>query len=492
MNLKWNTGDRKKISSDRKPNSTSNIMKKAAVIVMLASSLTFNIGFAKDNESSQLQKIFHIYASGEYVGVVSDEKVVKDLVKEKITETSSQYDDLRLSDGSDISIISEQVFDLETNDTKTIDKLGELVTVAADAFALSVDDEIAVYVKDLKSYHEVIRKLKLQSVSEKELIELEARNGSIDSLPPLKEDETRILDVVLKESVSGVTQQVKPEKIMAVDEAVKYLQKGAVEEKTYTVQAGDVFSKIAAQHNLTTAELTKLNNGVGEKDVIQVGQQLKVTSLKPLINIAVVREKRAREEVEFKNQIKNSTEMFKGDSKVIQEGSNGVKEVTYRIREQNGIPIGKSIEEEVIIKEVKNNIVTKGTKVIPSRGSGSFTWPAEGGYISSKMGSRWGSVHRGIDIARPSGFDIKAADNGVVISSGKDGTYGNKVVVDHKNGFQTTYAHLASIKVQNGQTVSAGTKLGVMGSTGRSTGIHLHFEVRKNGSLVNPLNYLKQ
>ncbi|MGB5944475.1 MAG: hypothetical protein WBG45_00190, partial [Paenisporosarcina sp.] len=95
MNLKWNTGDREKISSDRKPTRTSNIMKKAAVIVMLASSLTFNIGFAKDNESSQLQKIFHIYASGEYVGVVSDEKVVKDLVEEKIAQTSSQYDDLR-------------------------------------------------------------------------------------------------------------------------------------------------------------------------------------------------------------------------------------------------------------------------------------------------------------------------------------------------------------------------------------------------------------
>ncbi|HLG28349.1 MAG TPA: M23 family metallopeptidase, partial [Paenisporosarcina sp.] len=82
--------------------------------------------------------------------------------------------------------------------------------------------------------------------------------------------------------------------------------------------------------------------------------------------------------------------------------------------------------------------------------------------------------------------------NGVVTFSGQDGTFGNKVIVDHKNGLQTTYAHLASINVQNGQTVSSGTKLGIMGSTGRSTGIHLHFEVRKNGSLVNPLNYIKQ
>jgi murein DD-endopeptidase MepM/ murein hydrolase activator NlpD len=491
MNLKWNTGDREKISSDRKPNRTSNIMKKAAVIAVLASSFTFNIGFAKDNESSQLQQIFHIYASGEYVGAVSDEKVVNNLLEKKIAQTSSQYDDLRLTDGSKISIISEQVFNEKTNDTKTIDKLGELVTVAADAFALSVNDEIAVYVKDLKSYHEVIRKLKLQAISEKELTELEARQSSKESLPPLRDNETRILDIGLKESVSGVTQQVKPETIMTVDEAVSYLQKGNLEEKTYKVQVGDVFSKIATQHNLTSEELTKLNKGVSEASVLQIGQQLKVTEVKPLVNIEIVREKKETKEVEFENQVKNSPEMLKGDSKVLQTGSNGAKEVTYRIREHNGIPVSTSIQQEVIVKEVKNNIVTKGTKVIPSRGSGKFSWPAEGGYISSEMGRRWGREHRGIDIARPSGFAIKAADNGVVISAGQDGTYGNRVVVDHKNGFQTTYAHLASINVKKGQIVSSGSKLGVMGSTGRSTGIHLHFEVRKNGAIVNPLNYLR-
>lgn len=491
MNLKWNTGDREKISSDRKPKSTSNIMKKAVIIAVLASSLTFNIGFAKDNESSQLQQIFHIYASGEYVGAVSDEKVVNDLIERKIAQTSSQYDDLRLTDGSKISIISEQVFNEKTNDTKTIDKLGELVTVAADAFALSVDDKIAVYVKDLKSYHEVLRKLKLQAISEKELTELEARQGSKESLPPLKDNETRILDIGLKESVSGVTQQVKPENIMTVDEAVNYLQNGNLEEKTYKVQVGDVFDKIATQHNLTSDELTKLNKGVSEASVLKIGQQLKVTEVKPLVNIEIVREKKETKEVKFENQVKNSPEMLKGDSKVLQIGSNGAKEITYRIREHNGVPVSTSIQQEVIVKEVKNNIITKGTKVIPSRGSGKFSWPAEGGYISSEMGRRWGREHRGIDIARPSGFAIKAADNGVVISAGQDGTYGNRVVVDHKNGFQTTYAHLASINVKNGQIVSSGSKLGVMGSTGRSTGIHLHFEVRKNGAIVNPLNYLR-
>ncbi|MCZ8538381.1 M23 family metallopeptidase [Paenisporosarcina quisquiliarum] len=491
MHLKRNTGDGKKISSDRKPNRTSNIMKKAAITAVLASSFTFNIGFAKDNEESQLQKIFHIYASGEYVGTVSDEKAVKELVDEKITESSSQYDDLKLS-GSNLSIISEQVFNSETNDAKTLEKLDKLVTVAADAFALSVNDEIAVYVKDLESYHEVVRKLKLQTVTEKELTELEARKDSTDSLPPLKNNETRILDINIKESISGVTKQAKPEKILTVDEAVEYLQKGVLEEKTYTVQSGDVFSKIAASHNLTTAELSKLNKGTNENSSLQIGEKLKVTALKPLVNIEVVREKKVTEAVQFENQVRESKDMLKGDTKVIQEGSNGAKELTYVIREQNGTRVGKSIKNEAVVKDVKNNIVLKGIKVIPSRGSGKFAWPAEGGYISSEMGQRWGRMHRGIDIARPSGFAIKAADNGVVKFAGTDGSFGNKVIIDHKNGYETLYAHLASINVSVGQTVPVGAKIGVMGSTGRSTGTHLHFEVEHNGVNVNPLKYLER
>ena len=118
-------------------------------------------------------------------------------------------------------------------------------------------------------------------------------------------------------------------------------------------------------------------------------------------------------------------------------------------------------------------------------------WPASGGYVSSKMGYRWGKMHKGIDIARPSNYTIKSADNGVVVSAGYDGGYGNKVVIDHQNGYRTVYAHLASISVSSGQTVPSGSKIGVMGSTGDSTGIHLHFEVYKNGSRVDPLQVLR-
>lgn len=183
--------------------------------------------------------------------------------------------------------------------------------------------------------------------------------------------------------------------------------------------------------------------------------------------------------------------MFKGDTKIKQEGKNGSRAVTYVISEQNGKPVKKTPIKEEILQEPVDHIVVKGTKVIPSRVEGSFAWPTVGGYISSKMGYRWGKMHKGIDIARPSDRTIKAADNGVVVSAGWNGGYGKKIVIDHQNGFRTVYAHLSSINVRVGQTVPKGTKIGVMGSTGDSTGVHLHFEVYKNGRLQNPLNYLR-
>ena len=128
-----------------------------------------------------------------------------------------------------------------------------------------------------------------------------------------------------------------------------------------------------------------------------------------------------------------------------------------------GVQVGQSVVEETILVEPKDHIVLKGTKVIPSGGSGAFAWPAEGGYISSQMGYRWGRQHEGIDIARPSGYTIKASDNGIVVAAGWDGTYGNHVVIDHQNGYKTTYAHLSEIGVSR-SSIPTGTEIGVMGS----------------------------
>lgn len=124
----------------------------------------------------------------------------------------------------------------------------------------------------------------------------------------------------------------------------------------------------------------------------------------------------------------------------------------------------------------------------PPAGGGQFVWPAFG-----TISQRYVWYHRAIDIANKAAPAILAADSGrVTVAGWPDGVgYGNRVIIDHGNGFQTMYAHLSGISVEAGQTVNRGDVIGRMGSSGRSTGIHLHFEVRTGGSLVNPLDYLK-
>lgn len=134
--------------------------------------------------------------------------------------------------------------------------------------------------------------------------------------------------------------------------------------------------------------------------------------------------------------------------------------------------------------------------VTVTKGTGQFTWPAAASTrVTSGFGSREKpnaaatSNHRGIDIGAASGTDVVAADAGTVIVAGSNRSYGNYVVIDHGNGYTTLYAHNSRLCVSVNQSVSRGQVIAKVGSTGNSTGPHLHFEVSKNGSVVNPMNF---
>ncbi|MFM9019122.1 MAG: peptidoglycan DD-metalloendopeptidase family protein [Actinomycetota bacterium] len=118
-----------------------------------------------------------------------------------------------------------------------------------------------------------------------------------------------------------------------------------------------------------------------------------------------------------------------------------------------------------------------------------FIWPANG-VVSSPFGPRWGRMHEGLDIAAPAGRPIRAAKAGVVMSASPEGAYGNLVVIDHGNGETTRYGHMSAFQVAKGEAVPIGHVIGLVGSTGRSTGNHLHFEIRINGVAMDPRPYL--
>jgi murein DD-endopeptidase MepM/ murein hydrolase activator NlpD len=125
------------------------------------------------------------------------------------------------------------------------------------------------------------------------------------------------------------------------------------------------------------------------------------------------------------------------------------------------------------------------SSAVPTR----FVWPAKG-RISSGYGKRWGGFHQGIDIAQDEGREVFAVADGTVSFSGHQNGYGNTIIVDHGNGLETLYAHNAKNYAQKGARTRRGDLIALMGTTGRSNGVHLHFEIRKNGQHQNPLRYL--
>lgn len=128
-------------------------------------------------------------------------------------------------------------------------------------------------------------------------------------------------------------------------------------------------------------------------------------------------------------------------------------------------------------------------RVDPTVSDRGMSYPVNG-VLTSGFGPRWGRMHEGLDIAVPTGTPVMAAAPGVVLSAGWGGGYGNLVVVDHGGGIATAYAHNSSISVSTGQRVERGAILALAGSTGRSTGPHVHFEVRVNGAATDPIPYL--
>ena len=190
--------------------------------------------------------------------------------------------------------------------------------------------------------------------------------------------------------------------------------------------------------------------------------------------------------------------MYQGETRVIEAGIPGEALVTADVTYVNGREQDREILESETLSEPTTRVIAVGTKVRPSwYPNGYFIWPVYG-HITSRFGYRsiFGSYsyHGGIDIATAYGTGIAAADGGTVTFAGRatgyNWSYGNLVIVDHGNGKQTYYGHCSSILVSAGDHVYQGQTIARVGSTGRSTGNHCHFEVKIGGTSVNPLAYL--
>ena len=272
------------------------------------------------------------------------------------------------------------------------------------------------------------------------------------------------------------------------------------QEKIYTVQTGDTLWSIAQKNDLTFRELCELNTNfkgaaLTETSNIQAGDELIVTKQEATLEVRITKIETWQEEIPYTSETTKSNEYNVGTKKTTQAGENGIRSVTaQRVYDTNGTQLSQQILSTEVIKEPVTEKIVVGTKKQAKTsyitGSGQFIWPVPG----YRNCSRWyGGSHKGVDICAAAGTPIYASAGGTVTKAGYNkagaGTgYGYSIIINHGNGYTTVYAHCLSLVVHAGQTVKQGQLIGHVGSTGRSSGNHCHFEIRRNGSYIAPQN----
>jgi murein DD-endopeptidase MepM/ murein hydrolase activator NlpD len=200
------------------------------------------------------------------------------------------------------------------------------------------------------------------------------------------------------------------------------------------------------------------------------------------------------EDVPFKTIETESDDLLVGSKKTTKAGVKGKKEITYKVYSLKGAETKRVVESEKSLSEPVSQEVIVGTKksVSTNQNSATMCWPVERvekSYVSSYMGD--GRGHKGMDIVAPAKTPIYASESGTVTFAGWDSSgYGYKILIKHSNGYETLYAHCSKLYVKKGDVVVKGENIAAVGTTGRSTGNHLHFEVHQNGSIKNPAKFI--
>ena len=300
--------------------------------------------------------------------------------------------------------------------------------------------------------------------------------------------EDGVLAVGFAENVEIVESTASPDNIISVDEAYNAITKEKDEKETYTIQAGDCLYDIAIKYGMTVDQLLALNEGMTINSLIQPGDKIVITVPKPELSVITVSTETYEEAYDAPIEYIEDSSLYIGQTAVVSNGTPGYRQVDAVVTYKDGVPVSSQIINEKVISTPVAKVVRKGTTVAPTYIM-PLTWYY---YVSDPYGWRaeTGSFHGGIDYAAPVNTTVRASRSGYVSYAGWKGTYGNCIEITHPDGHMTRYAHLNSIAVSYGQQVSQWETIGYVGSTGFSTGYHLHFEIIIGGVQVNPNNWL--
>ncbi|WP_297597802.1 M23 family metallopeptidase [uncultured Cetobacterium sp.] len=331
---------------------------------------------------------------------------------------------------------------------------------------------ISVFYREIKLNNEKL--IKEQVIQEVKTEEQEVVQANIEKKEDSKESESNLEneDKDLETQISKEWETQEEQENLKTEDEISLEEKIALENMEYIIKKGDTISDLSKEYKIKT-DYIYANNVDQNLRVLQIGKKIKIPTEDGIFY-----------SVKKGDTFESLSKRFDVETKIIKEDN-----------EVDRLLIGAKIFlREPKVSKYLNNFKTEYAK---TNTLGKFSNPLMAMQITSGYGTRQHPVlkkvlsHGALDLRAKVGTKVMSAKDGVVSYAGRASGYGKLIIIKHSDGYETRYAHLSQIDVKKGQKISQDELIGLSGATGRVSGPHLHFEIRKNGKVKNPLSYLK-
>lgn len=490
-------------------------MKKNTILTVLITlmvSVVLVLACLSKKMYSEINTYYQIYLNGDKIGIIDDKEQLYNLIDSNQSAIKYEYKVDNVYPPTDLKIVATNTYiDYLDNVNSVYNKIEENDDFTIKGYVVTIkgkDKEYKVNVLNKEIFYDAAKRFVRAFLDEDEYEKYINNNQAkiVDTghiIKSMKFEE----DITIKEAYISVKEKIYVDEL----DLVQFLLFGSdPQTKSYTVKLGDTIESVADSNKLSVEEFLIANTKYKSSDaILRVNDKVNVTLIVPQLTFVYDLYAIKDETVYFVNEPVYDKTKPTTYKEVTQSGQNGIDryEETYSVT--NGV---RSQEAELTklatIRDVRNQITTIGTRVDnpilppnPVIVDGYWAWPTNKGYvITSGYGWRWGTHHSAIDISGTGfGSPIYSVADGVVIQINNScpdrgtgvgdqcgGSFGNQIVIQHENGYYTRYAHLTrNVRVSVGQSVTKGATIGYMGSSGSSSGSHLHFAVAKD----SPTNY---
>lgn len=484
--------------------------QKTIIYTILALVLSASVFFFENEKKYDPQEVYRVYLDGDSIGLIYSKNEFEEHINKEEETIKKKYNVEKVYIPNNLDIVKEITYNGKVESVTSIyDKIKDKTSFTIKGYKITIKgveevteqgtvqtDDVVINVLDKQVFLDSVHNTIGAFIEEEEYNKfLNKKQDEIKETGSIIEDVYLKNDILIKEDNISIKDQI----FLNSDDLSKYLLFGTLaEQQKYIVKAGDTIETVSFNNKLSVGEFLIANEQFDSADnLLYVGQEVTLGIIKPAVKVVEEDYTVAIEESHYDTVYEDDENMALGMEILKQKGENGLVKVSRRITSINGDVTKVDPLDTEIIKPSVSQIIVRGKKYIPSVGNLNYWyWPtAPAYYISSVFGWRWGTMHEGLDITGTGlGSPIYAANNGVVVEAGYTPVNGNYVLINHNNGYYSIYAHMQMLNVKLGQIVAGGQKIGTMGSTGYSTGPHLHFGIYygypfRGGVAYNPLRF---